>query len=104
MVFANRFCAYGAFAWAHRALSSCKRRFAARADATETHIDGSITIGVPQEKWEGTEEERYLRHIHSGPKVRETPSWPRRWANFSLFELYSHSEEYMGQLTSSGPT
>ena len=28
----------------------------------ETHIDGSITIGVPHEKWEGTEEERYLRH------------------------------------------
>lgn len=36
--------------------------------ASETHFDGSITIGVPQEKWEGTEEERYWRHIHSGPK------------------------------------
>jgi len=23
-------------------------------------------------------------------QVRETPSWPRRWANFSLFQLYSN--------------
>jgi hypothetical protein len=23
-------------------------------------------------------------------KVRRTPSWPRSWANFSLFCLYSH--------------
>ena len=23
-------------------------------------------------------------------KVRKTPSWPRSWANFSLFQLYSH--------------
>ena len=24
-------------------------------------------------------------------QVRKTPSWPRSWANFSLFCLYSHS-------------
>ena len=23
-------------------------------------------------------------------EVRKTPSWPRSWANFSLFQLYSH--------------
>ena len=36
--------------------------------ASETHIDGSITIGVPQEVWTGPPEERYQRYIKSGPK------------------------------------
>ena len=29
------------------------------------------------------------RNFYANPtKVRETPSWPRSWANFSLLQLY----------------
>jgi hypothetical protein len=36
-------------------------------------------------------------------QVRKTPSWPRSWANFSLF-LAVLPQECMGQLASFGPT
>ena len=35
--------------------------------------------------------------------VRKTPSRPRYWANFSLFEPYPHQES-AGRLAASGPT
>ena len=34
----------------------------------ETHMDGSLTIAIPQEVQEGTEDEIYNRYIASGPK------------------------------------
>ena len=34
----------------------------------ETHMDGSLTIGIPQEVQEGSEKEIYRRYIASGPK------------------------------------
>lgn len=36
--------------------------------AAESHIDGSLSIAVPQEAQEGTPEEIYERYIASGPK------------------------------------
>jgi hypothetical protein len=36
-------------------------------------------------------------------KVRKTPSWPRSWANFSLFRAV-FPQECMGQPASFGPT
>ena len=33
----------------------------------QSHVDGSMTIGVPQERQQGTEEEIYRRYIASGP-------------------------------------
>ena len=36
--------------------------------AAESHMDGLCTIGVPQERQEGTSEEIYKRYIASGPK------------------------------------
>ena len=37
------------------------------------------------------------------PEVREAPSWPRSWANFSLLSLLSHRDAW-ANLISSGPT
>jgi hypothetical protein len=34
----------------------------------ETHVDGNLTISIPQERQEGTPEEIYHRYIASGPK------------------------------------
>ena len=36
--------------------------------SSESHIDGSMTIGVPQEVQQGTPDEIYKRYIASGPK------------------------------------
>ena len=36
--------------------------------AASTHVDGLLTINVPQERQEGTPEEIYRRYIASGPK------------------------------------
>ncbi len=36
--------------------------------AAESHVDGSLTIAIPQEVQEGTPEEIYARYIASGPK------------------------------------
>ncbi len=35
--------------------------------AAETHVDGNLTIKIPQERQEGTPEEIYKRYIASGP-------------------------------------
>jgi hypothetical protein len=45
------------------------------------------------------EQEAATEHI---TQVRRTPSWPRSWANFSLF-IAVFPQEYMGQLASFGP-
>ena len=42
-------------------------------------------------------------HADAAYVVRKTPSWPRSWANFSLF-VAVFSQECMGQLASFGPT
>jgi hypothetical protein len=42
-----------------------------------------------------------------GSLARKTPSWPRSWANFSLFIqpfIAVSPQDCMGQLTSFGPT
>ena len=44
----------------------------------ESHVDGSMTIRVPQEVQKGTEKEVYGRYIASGPKGAVSPlarSW-----------------------------
>jgi hypothetical protein len=50
-------------------------------------LPGSGEIGAPPAK--GDSPGVQLLDWRSGAKVRQTPSWPRSWANFSLLWLYS---------------
>ena len=86
-VFHRKSILYGDFVWARRALNGLKRRFPARAVVMLSA--GQLIYGGPSGK--------------AAQQVRETPSWPRSWANFLPFIAVS-PQECMGQLASSGPT
>jgi hypothetical protein len=47
---------------------------------TELGVDDEGLVYVPL----------YPARINETTQVRKTPNWPRSWANFSLFYLYSH--------------
>jgi hypothetical protein len=67
---------YGAFVWARGALSSQKRRFPAVDWALRFFLPGGMLVFASLVC--------LLTRVPTH-KVRKTPSWPRSWANVSLF-------------------
>ena len=78
----------GAFVRACRALNSQKRRFPARV------------VGVCTTKCIHC----CKRDGEPALQVRKPPNWPRRWANSSPLDLYSHRNAWASQLVCFGPT
>ena len=93
---------YGAFVWARRALSSQKRRFPARAvvleavwargarGGAEVYEDAGDSLDYQEGAYSLTGLSLAVGAAETtltiaGGQVRKTPSWPRSWANFSLF-------------------
>ena len=66
---------------------------AARAPSPDGRSEKNLMVGLVNKA-----KEKY-RMV----KVRKTPSWPRSWANFSLF-LAPFPQEFTGQLETFGPT
>jgi hypothetical protein len=61
-----------------RTLPAVGGKMVVAIDAKDAELDLSQGVGA------------LLAEVTVGDQVRRTPSWPRSWANFSLFQLSSH--------------